>query len=65
LIEFLRTAEQLRLLRSAAGRSDHSEAALSDLVLRAEQVISVENQGWMAKLAEDPPDQRASTTDKA
>jgi hypothetical protein len=29
------------------------------LVRRAERVISTENQGWMAKLAEDPADQKA------
>jgi hypothetical protein len=28
-------------------------------VVEAEAVISIENQGWMAKLAEDPPGHEA------
>lgn len=53
LVEFLRTAQRLEQLAGAA----HSAApdTLADLVVQAEQVISIENQGWMAKLAEDPP----------
>lgn len=60
LIEFLRTAEQLRLLRRAAERPGCSEHDLAALAVRAEEVISVENQGWMARLAEDPPDPAVS-----
>ena len=36
---------------------------LNALAVRAERVISVENQGWMAKLAEDPPAQTAPEAD--
>jgi hypothetical protein len=53
LIEFLRTAQRLDQLAVAAGSADPDE--LAALVGAAEEVISVENQGWMAKLAEDPP----------
>ena len=58
LIEFLRTAERLDQL-AAAARSATPDA-MADLAVNAEEVISVENQGWMAKLAEDPPAQQAS-----
>jgi hypothetical protein len=57
LIEFLRTAERLRQLdRAATGASPD---VIAELAVRAEDVISVENQGWMAKLAEDPQAQQA------
>lgn len=65
LIEFLRTAERLRQLRSRAQESGISRDQLSRLALKAEEVISVENQGWMAKLSEDPPEQKASQVDTA
>jgi hypothetical protein len=55
LIEFSRTAERLRQL-DAAARAGGDRRALAE---KAEEVISVENQGWMAKLAEEPPAQRA------
>jgi hypothetical protein len=58
LIEFLRTAERLRQLAGAATTA--TPDALDALAVKAEEVISVENQGWMAKLAEDPPAQQAS-----
>ena len=64
LIEFLRTAERLRQLDGAAGVAA-SEEVLGALAVKAEEVISVENQGWMAKLAEDPPAQQASATGSA
>jgi len=57
LIEFLRTAdrlEQLRIRASGAASSDE----LNALAVSAEQVISIENQGWMAKLAEDVADHK-------
>lgn len=54
LIEFQRTAERLRQLDRAAGATT-DRAVLAALAVQAENVISVENQGWMAKLAEDPP----------
>lgn len=58
LIEFLRTADRLeQLRRKAAGGGSVDE--LDALAVSAEDVISVENQGWMAKLAADPPEQKA------
>jgi SMODS and SLOG-associating 2TM effector domain 1/Protein of unknown function (DUF4231) len=60
LIEFMRTAERLKQPASRAGQPGLSQDQLSRLARKAEDVISVENQGWMAKLAEDPPDQSAS-----
>ncbi len=59
LIEFLRTAERLdQLRRTAAATTDPTE--LGALASEAESVISIENEGWMAKLAEDPAEQKAS-----
>jgi hypothetical protein len=59
LIEFLRTAERLdQLQRKAAATADSTE--LGALAAEAEEVISIENEGWMAKLAEDPAEQKAS-----
>jgi hypothetical protein len=58
LIEFLRTAERLDQLAAAA--SSASPEVLAEFAVKAEEVISVENQGWMAKLAEDSPEQQAS-----
>lgn len=55
LVEFLRTAERLRQLRRAAQHPGCTDTERAALAVRAEDVISVENQGWMAKLAEDPP----------
>lgn len=48
LIEFSRTADELRRIRERRGAA----AGLSDerLVQRAEQVISIQNNGWLAKL---------------
>lgn len=57
LIEFLRTAERLRQLDQAASGTTDPDL-LARLAVQAEEVISVENQGWMAKLAEDPPAHR-------
>ena len=55
VIEFLRTAEMLRrLVRDAEATT--SDVELEAMARRAENVISVENQGWMVKLAEEPPD---------
>jgi hypothetical protein len=58
-IEFARTAEELRRIKAHADRPGVSEQELHRLARRAERVISIENQGWMAKLAEDPADQKA------
>lgn len=46
LVEFLRTADALERLRD---RGDALSAA--ELVAHAEHVISIQNEGWMAKLA--------------
>ncbi len=54
LIEFSRTSEELRQIYAAAALGIGADE-LRRLATRAERVISVENQGWMAKLAEDPP----------
>ncbi|HEY3893775.1 MAG TPA: DUF4231 domain-containing protein [Pseudonocardiaceae bacterium] len=59
LIEFLRTADRLEQLKSAAVAGG-SVTELDALVVSAESVISIENQGWMAKLAEDSPEQKAA-----
>jgi hypothetical protein len=53
LVEYLRTAAELKRLRSRYQRSaDHgrSESAEDELVEACEHVISVQNEGWMAKL---------------
>jgi hypothetical protein len=50
--------EQSLWSRTANARSATSDA-MAGLAVKAEEVISVENQGWMAELAEDPPAQQA------
>lgn len=57
-IEFARTAEELRRIKTLADQPGAAEQDLQRLARRAERVISIENQGWMAKLAEDPADQK-------
>ncbi|MEO5709963.1 MAG: SLATT domain-containing protein [Nocardioidaceae bacterium] len=54
-IEFLRSAGQLRTLCSEFQLASTTGARRSELVIMAEEVISVENKAWMAKLAEEPP----------
>ncbi len=51
VVEFLRTADQLERLRDRRG----SAASMSDedLVRAAEQVISIQNEGWMAKFSSE------------
>jgi hypothetical protein len=58
-IEFARTAEELRQIKARADRPDVTVQELHRHARRAERVISIENQGCMAKLAEDPADQKA------
>ena len=58
-IEFARTAEELRQIKARADRPGVAAQELHRLARRAERVISIENQGWMAKLAEDPADHKA------
>lgn len=55
LIEFLRTADRLDQLRSQAAAPGVTSRQLNWLAKSAEQVISIQNEGWMAKLAEEPP----------
>lgn len=55
LIEFLRTAARLAQLKRVADAGASSDE-LDALAVSAEEIISVENQGWMAKLAEEPLD---------
>ena len=51
--------QELRQIGAAAAVDGIGADELKALAVRAERVISVENQGWMAKLAEDPPAQTA------
>lgn len=56
LIEYLRTADELsRLRRDAAATT--SPADLDELVVRCERIISIQNEGWMAKLASTPEEE--------
>jgi hypothetical protein len=59
LIEYLRTADELsRLRRDAAATT--SLAELDQHVVCCERIISVQNEGWMAKLS-SAPDQEPTT----
>jgi len=50
LVEYLRTAAQLEeLLESWLGAEDHDDAAADALVEHCEHVVSIQNDGWMAK----------------
>ncbi len=49
LIEYLRTAGELSRLRATAARVTAPET-LDELVVQCERVISIQNDGWMAKL---------------
>lgn len=64
-VEFERTAEKLRQLREDADAPGVTNADLTAIALRAEDVISVENQGWMVKLAEQPLEQKPPAQAKA
>ncbi|WP_367115167.1 DUF4231 domain-containing protein [Pseudonocardia sp.] len=55
LIEFTRTAQRLRQIRARATAPGATHEERLRLAAEAEEVISVENQGWMTKLAEEPP----------
>lgn len=50
LVEYLRTDDELERLHRAAARAT-SPAMLDDLVVQSERVISIQNEGWMAKLS--------------
>ncbi|MGC9667521.1 DUF4231 domain-containing protein [Planosporangium sp. 12N6] len=59
LVEYLRTADELARLRRAAARTD-SPAELDVLVQQCERVISIQNEGWMAKFVGDADAQPTS-----
>ncbi len=50
LVEYLRTAQELTRLRRATAYAT-SDAELGDLVVQCERVISIQDEGWMAKLS--------------
>jgi hypothetical protein len=64
LIEFSRTAEELRQIKRRSDEPGLTDRELRRLAMRAERVISVENQRWMAKLSGDPPEQKAPDTEQ-
>jgi SMODS and SLOG-associating 2TM effector domain 1/Protein of unknown function (DUF4231) len=51
LVEYLRTAEELERLRDRRGAA--AQMTGEQLVRAAEHVISVQNEGWMAKLGDE------------
>ena len=51
LVEFLRTATELSRLRRDSMAGTASPPELRALVERSERVISIQNEGWMAKLS--------------
>jgi hypothetical protein len=56
-IEYSRTASELRRLLERRTAADGTPLSDSDLVADCEQVISVQNQAWMAKWGEEDTDQ--------
>ncbi|HKS50088.1 MAG TPA: DUF4231 domain-containing protein [Amycolatopsis sp.] len=50
-IEFTRTADELERLLAARAVAPGDARADDDFVARCEQVISIQNEGWMAKLS--------------
>ncbi len=59
-IEFTRTAVRLEQLTEEAEQYSGDPSGLGAAAIKAEDVISIENQGWMAKLSEDPPEQKSA-----
>jgi hypothetical protein len=55
LVEYLRTAEELERVRERRGSA--SKLTDEELARKAEDVISVQNQGWMAKLTSEDDQQ--------
>lgn len=53
LIEYLRTADELSRLKRDATRTT-SPTALDEIVIRCERIISIQNEGWMAKFSAIP-----------
>ena len=58
LVEYSRTASELRRLVSRRTAADGSPLSGPDLIQHCEEVISIQNQAWMAKLG--TPDERPS-----
>ncbi|MGH3857587.1 MAG: DUF4231 domain-containing protein [Pseudonocardiaceae bacterium] len=56
LIEYLRTADELSRLRRDATATT-SPAELDELVVQCERIISIQNEGWMAKLSSTPEEE--------
>lgn len=54
-IEYSRTASELRRLLNRRTAADGSPLSDSELIAGCEEVISVQNQGWMAKWGEETP----------
>jgi hypothetical protein len=52
-VEYTRTASELRRLPARRTAADGSPLSESELVAECEQVISVQNQAWMAKRGEE------------
>lgn len=52
-IEYSRTASELRRLLDRRTAADGRPLSDSELIIECEQVISVQNQGWMAKWGEE------------
>jgi hypothetical protein len=59
LIEYIRTAEELSQLRHDA-TATISPAELDQLVAQCERIISIQNEGWMAKLSSTPQEEPKS-----
>lgn len=53
LVEYLRTADELERLREDWLSADQAEEAADRLVDRCEHVVSIQNDGWMAKWKAD------------
>lgn len=56
LIEYLRTADELNRLRHDAAAA-MSRAEIDQLIVQCERIISIQNEGWMAKLSTVPEEQ--------
>jgi hypothetical protein len=56
-IEYTRTADELRYLLDRRTAADERPLSGMDLVNECEQVISVQNEAWMAKWREKNPGQ--------
>jgi hypothetical protein len=53
LVEYLRTADELERMREDWSFTDRTEEAADRLVERCEHVVSIQNDGWMAKWKAD------------